>query len=207
MALTNRNVTAYGRLSYPHLFTPKAPNEKADPKYSAVLLIPKSDTATVERVQTAIQAAVHDGVERRIFTQAIDPAHTKYPPLRDGDLPNESGEPRGPEFTGHWFISTSSPQDRKPSIVDGQLNKIIDQSEVYPGMYVNMAIEFYPYAQSGNKGISASLVGVQKVKDGEKLGGGVPEAEDVFSVISTGTAPQGGFGQSPQPPAQDGLGF
>lgn len=207
MALTSRNVTAYGRLSYAHLFEPQAPNENAKPKFSAVLLIPKNDTATIERVQAAIQAAVHDGVERRVFDRAIDPAHTKYPPLRDGDLPNDNGEPRGEEFAGCWFISAKANPDRRPSIVDGQLNKIIDQSEVYSGMYVNMAVQFFAYSNSGNKGISASLVGVQKVKDGEKLGGGAPEAEDVFNVISTGAAPQGGFGQTPQSPAQDGLGF
>lgn len=183
MALSNRDVTAYGRLSFAHLFAPHAPNEQAEPKYSATLLIPKTDTETVQRIQAAIQAAVQDAVERGTFKAPIDPAHTKYPPLRDGDLPNDSGEPRGPEFAGHWFIAAKASTKRKPFVVDGNRNLILDESEVYSGCYVNIAVQFFGYSNSGNKGISASLIGVQKVKDGERLGGPALEAEDVFGVI------------------------
>lgn len=188
MALTNRDVTAQGRLSYPNLFTPRAADDQAAPKYSATLLIPKTDTATIQRVQTAIDAAVQDGVERKIFKQPIDPSQSKYPPLRDGDLPNDSGEPRGPEFAGHWFIPAKAGTQRKPFIVDGQRGPIIDESLIYAGCYVNMAVQFYAYEKSGNKGITASLVGVQLVKDGERLGGPALEAEDVFGVIGGGPA-------------------
>ncbi len=186
MAKSNRDVTAAGRLSYPNLFTPRAANEQAAPKYSATLLIPKTDTATIQRVQAAIDAAVQDGVDRHVFKQPIDPSHSKYPPLRDGDLPNDSGEPRGPEFAGHWFISAKAGAQRKPFIVDQQLQPIIDENDIYAGCYVNMAVQFFAYENSGNKGISAALVGVQFVKDGERLGGPALEAEDVFGVINGG---------------------
>ena len=186
MAKSNRDVTAAGRLSYPNLFTARAANEQAAPKYSATLLIPKTDTATIQRVQAAIDAAVQDGVDRHVFKQPIDPSHSKYPPLRDGDLPNESGEPRGPEFAGHWFISAKAGAQRKPFIVDQQLQPIIDENDIYAGCYVNMAVQFFAYENSGNKGISAALVGVQFVKDGERLGGPALEAEDVFGVINGG---------------------
>ena len=142
MAKSNRDVTAAGRLSYPNLFTPRAANEQAAPKYSATLLIPKTDTATIQRVQAAIDAAVQDGVDRHVFKQPIDPSHSKYPPLRDGDLPNDSGEPRGPEFAGHWFISAKAGAQRKPFIVDQQLQPIIDENDIYAGCYVNMAVQF-----------------------------------------------------------------
>ena len=186
MAKSNRDVTAAGRLSYPNLFTPRAANEQAAPKYSATLLIPKTDTATIQRVQAAIDAAVQDGVDRHVFKQPIDPSHSKYPPLRDGDLPNDSGEPRGTEFAGHWFISAKAGAQRKPFIVDQQLQPIIDENDIYAGCYVNMAVQFFAYENSGNKGISAALVGVQFVKDGERLGGPALEAEDVFGVINGG---------------------
>lgn len=188
MAKTNRDVTAAGRLSYPNLFTPRQANEQAAPKYSATLLIPKTDTATIARVQAAIDAAVQDGVDRRVFKTAIDPAQSKYPPLRDGDKPNDSGEPRGPEFAGHWFISAKAGTQRKPFVVDQQLQPIIDENDIYAGCYVNMAIQFYAYENSGNKGISAALVGVQFAKDGDRLGGPALEAEDVFGVINTDTS-------------------
>lgn len=188
MAKTNRDVTAAGRLSYPNLFTPRQANEQAAPKYSATLLIPKTDTTTIARVQAAIDAAVQDGVDRRVFKTAIDPAQSKYPPLRDGDKPNDSGEPRGPEFAGHWFISAKAGTQRKPFVVDQQLQPIIDENDIYAGCYVNMAIQFYAYENSGNKGISAALVGVQFAKDGDRLGGPALEAEDVFGVINTDTS-------------------
>lgn len=188
MAKSNRDVTAAGRLSYPNLFTPRQANEQAAPKYSATLLIPKTDTTTITRVQAAIDAAVQDGVDRRVFKTAIDPAQSKYPPLRDGDKPNDSGEPRGPEFAGHWFISAKAGTQRKPFVVDQQLQPIIDENDIYAGCYVNMAIQFYAYENSGNKGISAALVGVQFAKDGDRLGGPALEAEDVFGVINTNTS-------------------
>lgn len=193
MAKTNRDVVAYGRLSFAHLFTPRRANESADPKYSATLLIPKTDTATIQSVQAAIQAAVQEGVDRRVFKQPIDPSHTKYPPLRDGDLPNENGEARGPEYAGHWFIAAKAGTSRKPFVVDQSVQPILQEEEIYSGCYVNMAIQFYAYENSGNKGISASLTGVQKVKDGERLGAAPVEATDVFSAIAGG--------QPAQPPA------
>lgn len=193
MALTPRDVTAFGRLCYAHLFTPHAPNDQSEAKYSVNILIPKSDTQTVARVQAAIKAAVQDAVERGTFKQAVDPQAMKYPPLRDGDSLTDGGEPRGPEFAGHWFIVAKSSAKRKPFIVDGQMNPIIDEGEVYSGCFANVAVQFFGYANSGNRGISASLTGVQKVKDGERLGGPAVEASDVFSMLSP-AAPMNNLG-------------
>lgn len=176
--ISNCAVKAQGRLSYPHLFTPRAINDQGDPKYSATLLIPKSDTATVARVQAAIDAAVQDGV---------DPSRSKYPPLRDGDTPKDDGSARGDEFAGHWFISAKAPGNKpRPSVVDANVQPVMDESEIYAGCYVNMFVEFYAYENSGNKGIAASLRGVQFVRDGERLGGEPLEAEDMFSALSGG---------------------
>lgn len=187
--ISNRAVKAQGRLSYPNLFTARAINDQGDPKYSATLLIPKTDTDTLARVQAAIDAAVKDGVDRRIFKGAVDPSRSKYPPLRDGDSPKDDGSPRGDEFAGHWFISAKAPGNKpRPSVVDANVQPVMDESEIYAGCYVNMFVEFYAYENSGNKGIAASLRGVQFVRDGERLGGEPLEAEDMFSVVGGGAA-------------------
>lgn len=208
MATTNRDVTVFGRLSYPNLFEARAMNEDSDKKhYSATLLIPKTDTTSIAAVQAAINAAVQQGVSDGKFKQPIDPAQTKYPPLRDGDSMNSNGEPRGPEFAGHWFIAAKSPETRKPFVVNGNVQPIIDASEIYAGCYVNVALQFYAYSHAtGGKGISASLVGVQKAKDGEPLGGAPVDAADVFSKIAGAAPATGGFGQQAAP-ATGGLGF
>ncbi|MGV0327326.1 DUF2815 family protein [Corynebacterium confusum] len=198
MAKTNRDVTFPARLSFNDLFVPRAAQEGQTPKYQAVLLVPKTEQATIDRINQAIQASVDDAVARGTIKQAIDPAMTQYPPLRDGDRPKNDGSSRGDAYVGHWFISAKAGESRKPFIVDGSVQPIIDQSEVYSGMYVNAAVQFYVYSNSGNVGVAASLTGIQKARDGERLGAAPLEADDVFSVI--------GGGQQ-QSPAAPNLGF
>ena len=188
MALTARNVTFPARLSYNDLFTPRAAEQGGKPKYEAVLLIPKNDEKTIAAVNAAINAAVQDAVSRGTIKQAIDPAMTQYPPLRDGDRPKNNGESRGDAYQGHWFITAKAPESRKPFVVDGNVRPILDQSEVYSGMYVNAAVEFYVYSNSGNVGVAASLDGIQKDKDGERLGAAPVTAEDVFSTLGGAAA-------------------
>ena len=218
MSKTARDIVIPGRLSYPALFQPRQVAQDSDKKnYQATLLIPKSDANTVAIIQAAIQAAVDQGVADGKFKQPIDPNQTKYPPLRDGDTMNSNGEPRGAEFAGHWFLSSKAPENRKPFVVDANVQPIIQESDVYAGCYVNAALQFFPYSHAtGGKGISVSLQGIQKARDGEPLGGGIVEASDVFSALpGAGAAqPTGGFGQpalaAAQQPAQQaapGLGF
>ena len=219
MAKTARDIVIPGRLSYPALFQPRQVAQDSDKKnYQATLLIPKSDANTVAIIQAAIQAAVDQGVADGKFKQPIDPNQTKYPPLRDGDTMNSNGEPRGAEFAGHWFISSKAPENRKPFVVDANVQPIIQESDVYAGCYVNAALQFFPYSHAtGGKGISVSLQGIQKARDGEPLGGGIVEATDVFSALPGAGAPAqtGGFGQPAQAPAAQpaqqqaapGLGF
>lgn len=190
MAITNRDVTFPARLSFNDLFTPRAAQEGGTPKYQAVLLIPKNDEKTIAAVNTAIDAAVQDAVARGTIKQAIDPTMTQYPPLRDGDRPKNDGTSRGDAYTDHWFISAKASESRKPFVVDGNVHPILDQSEVYSGMYVNAAVQFYVYSNSGNVGVAASLNGLQKVKDGERLGAEPTTAEDVFSTLGGGVGAQ-----------------
>ena len=68
-----------------------------------------------------------------------------------------------------------------------------DDSEDVFGLWW-FTVEFYAYSNSGNKGISASLIGVQKVKDGDRLDGEPPKAEDVFGVVGGQTPTDTGLG-------------
>lgn len=186
MAITNRHATFPARLSYNDLFTPRAQAEGADPKYQAVLLVPKNDTKTIELLNSAIDEAVKDGVSRGKIKAPIDPAQTMYPPLRDGDRPKNNGEPRGEAFNNHYFVSAKASAERRPFIVDQGTQPIIDTEEVYSGMYVNACVEFFLYSNNGNTGVAATIVGIQKVKEGERLGAAPVTAEDVFSALGGG---------------------
>jgi hypothetical protein len=61
------------------------------------------------------------------------------------------------------------------------MNAIIDPSEFYSGCFGRASVTFYPYNASGSKGIACGLNNIQKLEDGERLGGGSSAATD-FAV-------------------------
>ena len=154
------------RLSYCHLFQPYANQPNQEPKFSTTLLIPKSDIATKARIDSAIQAAIQAGVASK--WSGVRPVQPQTP-VWDGDGLRKNGEPFGPEAKGHWVITASSKQQQ--AVVDMALNPIINQTEVYSGMYARVNINFFPYFNSGNKGVGCGLGPIQKIADGEPLGG------------------------------------
>ncbi|MCF8566878.1 DUF2815 family protein [Alicyclobacillus tolerans] len=203
-----RVVTGKVRLSFVHLTSPYARNGQ-EPKYSATLLIPKSDVATKQRMDAAVNAAIQEGVEKR--WNGVRPPQISIP-IYDGDgVKPSDGLPFGPECKGHWVLTASSKADRKPEIVDLQLNPILNATDVYSGMYAHVSIRFFAYFSSGKKGIGCGLGNVQKVADGEPLAGGKSAADDFASLAATEPAPYGaqpaygqpqpGYGQPPQQPS------
>lgn len=209
---TTAVTTGQVRLSFVHLFQPHANQPGQEPKYSTTILIPKSDYATMQRINAAIEAAVQKGVAAT--WGGARPPQPKTP-IHDGDGVRPNGDPFGPECKGHWVLTASSKQQQ--AVVDANLNPILNQTEIYSGVYARVNINFFPYANSGNRGVGAGLGPVQKLADGEPLGGRI-SAEQAFGGNGGGVgfapapAPQGwdqippqqGYGQ--QPPAQQGYG-
>lgn len=163
--MATKVVTGKVRFSYCHIFEPQAPVGGGDPKYSVSLLIPKADTATYAKMQAAIKEAA-DKFRERNGTASLPakPNHT----LHDGDGVRDNGDPYGPECKDCWVITVSSKQ--KPVIVDAFRNEVTDPTEVYSGCYGRAAINFYGYNQAGKKGVSAGLLSIQKLSDGEPFG-------------------------------------
>lgn len=171
------------RLSYVHLFKPYSAQPDQDAKYSVTILIPKSDTATKARIDAAIAAATQRGSQDK--WNGVVPPILKTP-LSDGDGVRQDGTPFGPECRGHWIMTARSSADRPPEVVDAQLQPILSQSEVYSGIYGRVNVEFFPYFNAGNKGIGCSLGCVQKLRDGESLGGSAPTAAEAFGAPAVG---------------------
>jgi hypothetical protein len=67
---------------------------------------------------------------------------------------------------------------RKPAIVYADKTPITEESELYSGCYGRAIINFYVYDSQGNRGVSAGLMGIMKLSDGEPLGGGIVRDED-----------------------------
>ena len=163
-------VTGKVRFCYTHVFEPTALNEGDTPKYNVCILIPKEDTATLERIERAVKAAIEFGKSKLADKNGRVPSSIKLP-LHDGD--DERGD--DPAFAGHYFINANS--TRKPSIVDKDLNPIMDKDEFYSGCYGRASINFYAYNVQ-SKGVAAGLNNLQKLSDGEMLAGGSTAEED-----------------------------
>ena len=163
--MATKIVTGKVRFSFCNIFEPKAPQGGGDPKYSVTLLIPKSDTTTLGKIKAAMIEARENYCNRN-GANAI-PVKFNHT-MHDGDGVRDSGEPYGPECKGCYVITVSSKQ--KPIIVDAFRNEITDPGEVYSGCYGRASINFYGYNNSGKKGVSAGLLSIQKLHDGEPFG-------------------------------------
>lgn len=163
--MSTKVVTGKVRFSYCYLFEPQEPLNGGEPKYSVTLLIPKSDTVTVGKIKAAIAEARENFVKRNgANSLPAKPNHT----LHDGDGLRDDGEPYPPECKGCYVIRVKS--KNKPIIVDSFRNTITDPGEVYSGCYGRASINFYGYNAPGQKGVSATLLSVQKLHDGEPFG-------------------------------------
>ena len=153
------------RWSYVNAWEPKSING-GTPKYSVSLIIPKSDTKTVEKINAAIKAAYEEGAGKlKGNGKSVPPMAAIKLPLRDGDIERPDDE----AYAGCWFVNANN--TAAPGIVDAERQPILDRSEVYSGVYGRASISFYAFNSSGNKGIACSLNNLQKIADGEPLGG------------------------------------
>ncbi len=92
------------RWSYANVWQPKSINGGA-PKYSVSLIIPKSDTVTVEKVKAAIKAAYEEGESKLKGNSKTVPALSLLKtPLRDGD----AERPDDPAYANSYFVNAKS---------------------------------------------------------------------------------------------------
>lgn len=176
--VSQKIVTPVCRLAYPNIFT-----ADKDGKYSAVLLFEKQgfDPTFMRTIVDEIKGQLQTSTFKQGF-----PATFKGNPLKDGDVPNSMGNT---PFAGFFYCNVKS--NFQPGVVasfpdpvkkgaDGRpLPMIIEDSrEIYGGVYARVSMHAYYYNSQGNLGIGLSLNSVQKIKDGEQLGGASNPAND-----------------------------
>lgn len=175
MAMKNTTKVITGintRLSYFHGWDPTSINGGPE-RYSVSVLIPKDDKETVDAINKAIDAAIEEGIGK-FGGKKPNKAAIKLP-LRDGDLERDDEA-----YKGHWFINANS--KTAPQIVDKHVKPILDRGEVYSGCYARVSLNFYAFNSNGNKGVACGLGNIQKIRDGEPLGGKSTAADD-FSTV------------------------
>ena len=161
-------VTGIDRLSYANVWEPASING-SKPKYSDSLIIPKGDTKTIADINAAIDAAIQEGAAK--FGGKIPNKAALKLPLRDGDIERDDEA-----YKGSYFVNANS--TTAPEVVDRSLQRILDRNEVYSGCYARVSINFYAFNSNGNRGIACGLGNIQKVRDGEPLGGKTSAADD-----------------------------
>lgn len=192
MAVTINDV----RFSYCNLFQPKAPfnNPQGEPKYSVTVLVPKTNTAAKAVIDNAIAQAIDAGVSSK--WNGVRPPQPAIC-VHDGDGPRPSdGSSFGEECKGCWVFTAST--KNPPFVVDEYVQNIIDPTKVYSGMWGNVNVTFFAYNNAGKKGIGCGLNGVQKIRDGEALGGQIT-AQEAFKPVGTPPAAAPAYA----PPAVD----
>lgn len=170
MSAETKVITGKVRLSYANVWEPRL-NDQGKEKYSVSIIIPKSDKKTLGAIKKAVDAAVANGVEKHGAKVFGNRAALKLP-LRDGDV----DRPDDPAYEDSYFLNASTGQ--APQIVDQAVNPILDRAEVYSGCYARVSINFYPYDVNGNRGVAAGLGNIQKMGDGEPLGGSTPASAE-----------------------------
>ena len=168
-------ITGEVRLSYANLWEPKSINGGA-PKYSVSIIIPKSDTRTIAKIKTAIEAAYREGETKLKGNGKTVPALSALKtPLRDGDTERPDDE----AYADSYFINANSAT--APGIVDSACETILERSQLYSGVYARASVNFFAFNSNGNKGIACGLNNIQKLRDGDPLGG-KSRAEDDFAT-------------------------
>lgn len=165
-------ITGIVRLSYANVWEPKSVNGGKE-KYSVSIIIPKEDNKTMDEIKKAIDAAIEEGKGK--FGGKIPNKASLKTPLRDGDIDRAEDE----AYKNSYFINANSLTP--PQVVDKNVKPILEHSEIYSGVYARVSINFYAFNSSGNKGIACGLGNIQKIRDGEPLGGRV-SAEDEFTT-------------------------
>ena len=171
------------RLSYAHLFKPQPPfnNPTGDPKFSVTVLVPKTNAAAKALIDQAVARAIEAGVSTK--WNGVRPPQPAVC-VHDGDGPRPSdGSEFGAECKGMWVFTASCRVDKPPFVVDGNVQPIIDPTQIYSGVWANVSVTFFPYANAGKKGIGCGLNGVQKLRDDEPLGSTVT-AQDAFKPVT-----------------------
>jgi hypothetical protein len=172
MELKLRNV----RLSFPDLFAPRSFKPGDPPKYKSTFLVAKDDPQ-IKLIEEAILNAAKEKWPKDTvkFINSIRGNANKFC-FQDGDLKTYDG------YEGMMALSASS--KTRPLTIDRDKSPLTEEDgRPYAGCYVNCSIDVFAYDDGQNKGISASLKGVQFVKDGAAFSGSRPASPEDFDDL------------------------
>lgn len=175
--MSNKVITGRVRMSFLNWASPKKNDLNGKDEYGAELLIPKSDTETIN----ALKAAMKEVIVAK-FGDKIPPQLRN--PLKDGDTATkQDGSPLADHYKGHVFLRVKSTE--KPGVIGPDGQELRDASQFVSGDYGRASLVAFAYDQAVNKGVSFYLQNLMMLDKGEALGGGRSSASDDFGVKSS----------------------
>ena len=164
------------RMSFPALFTPEAFKPGDALKFKATFLIEKGSeqAAAIEKAILETVRAKFGAKDAEKIIASIRGNANKFC-YQDGDTKT---------FDGYEaMMALSAKNSTRPLVIDRDRTPLAEaDGRLYAGCYVNASVEFFAYDNTG-KGVSASLGGVQFVKDGDAFAGGKAASEDDFDAL------------------------
>lgn len=174
------------RFSHLHVFKPHLNTESNKEEYSVQLWIPKENVAD----KAALDAAFDE--QKGLYTKHEGkPGPEFHNPIKDGDkITDKKGNPK--PVPGMWVVGAkTAAYEQDGTLVDppqvvgterdekGAL-KLLSSSQVKSGDWGRASINFKFFGK-GKGGVGVYLNSLQKVRDGEALGGGRRNAADEFA--------------------------
>lgn len=174
------------RVSFPKVFEPEKNELSGKTEYSIQALFPKgADLSALKQLcKRAAEAKWGNNIPSGLKTPFRDQAEK---PMKDKEtgaiVKDDNGNPvlRPGHEAGAIFVTLKSKY--KPSVVDQNVQDIIDPSKFYGGCYAIAAVNAFAYDQAGNRGVSLGLQAIQKTRDGESLGGTRVKPEEAFKPV------------------------
>jgi hypothetical protein len=175
----NEVLTGVVRLSYVSL-AEKYTDKNGKSRYQATLIIPKTDTQTLEAIERARLVALNTGIAKGKLLPGTTLAHYRST-IHDGDT-----EPNYSMWAGCKIITVSNAQNQ-PNMFDVDGRRLVCMSReepdgrvIYSGCYAKVRLSFSAFNSDSNKGVTGYIDGVRKWADGEPLAGGSNVSADDF---------------------------
>lgn len=185
-------MTPTGRASFLHVLK-VTENLNGIDEYSLDLLIPKSDVKKLAGMKKKYEKLCREvwgsaRIAERPFTFKDD-GKTDKAIWKDGDARWKNADKDRREtyeaYKGHVYTKLYIYAERgKPLVLDRDGDEIIDGSEIQSGDYVRCHIGMSTYrSKKYGKQFSLKLLGVQKMRDGDPLGGDAISKEEVQAAF------------------------
>ena len=184
-------ITPKFRVSFPAVFEPKLPPGKTadtDKKYSITMLyqVEGPEAVDLSPLKNAVKAAI---------AEKFGADETKWPRGKDGKLtfklPFRDRKEKDYEGYGEGIVFCTAPSkhDRKPGLIFGNKEPIINPNDFYGGCYARAKVNAYWFDAGVNKGVAIGLQNIQKWADGEPFSGKTKPEND-FDAIPEPGAPK-----------------